>query len=402
MSHPISFSRRTTLKGAFGVVVASSLFPGLLRAQEGPIVLGTLTPLTGAGGPYGPIMRDAAAAVVGEVNRVGGILGRQIKLVSEDDQTNPEAAVRAAHKLINVDRVSAIIGTWASSVTSAVAPLCWESKTFLTTVSGADSITQLPHQGYVARTQPNTALQGRKFADVALDLRAKKIQYMGPQTPFAQSIINAITEATAPSGAVVTSLIYDGQKTSYRSEVDQVMRAKPDTIVMGGFAPDTTVLLKDIYRVGFTGNLVAFGFAVPPKLLDELPAEATEGIYVVSPSPAIDSNAYKRLAALLNRSELDTYTCQVYDQTSLMLLAMAAGGNASGTGIRDHLRRVSQGGGLKVDNALDGLKLLAEKRKIDYDGASGPCEFNEIGDILDARFRFERIKSRKPTLIKIV
>ena len=248
MSHPISFSRRTTLKGAFGVV-ASSLFPGLLRAQEGPIVLGTLTPLTGAGGPYGPIMREAAAAVVGEVNRVGGILGRQIKLVSEDDQTNPEAAVRAAHKLINVDRVSAIIGTWASSVTSAVAPLCWESKTFLTTVSGADSITQLPHQGYVARTQPNTALQGRKFADVALDLHAKKIQYMGPQTPFAQSIINAITEATAPSGAVVTSLIYDGQKTSYRSEVDQVVRAKPDTIVMGGFAPDTTVLLKDIYRV---------------------------------------------------------------------------------------------------------------------------------------------------------
>ena len=66
------------------------------------------------------------------------MLGRQVELVVEDDQTNPEAAVRAARKLIDVDKVPVIMGTWASAVTSAVAPVCWESKTFLTTVSGAD------------------------------------------------------------------------------------------------------------------------------------------------------------------------------------------------------------------------------------------------------------------------
>ncbi len=63
-----------------------------------------------------------------EVNAAGGVLGRQIQLVSEDDQTNPEAAVRAARKLIDVDKVAAIMGTWASAVTTAVAPLCWESQ----------------------------------------------------------------------------------------------------------------------------------------------------------------------------------------------------------------------------------------------------------------------------------
>ncbi|WP_163351444.1 ABC transporter substrate-binding protein, partial [Klebsiella aerogenes] len=85
------------------------------------------------------------------------------------DQTSPEAGVRAARKLIDVDKVSAILGTWASSVTTAVAPLCWESKTFLATVSGADPITALPHQGYLVRTQPNTTLQGRKFGEFALE-----------------------------------------------------------------------------------------------------------------------------------------------------------------------------------------------------------------------------------------
>ena len=142
----------------------------MLRAQSEPIKLATLTPLTGAGGSYGPVMAKVAKAVVDEVNGAGGVLGRKVELVSEDDQTNPDAGVRAARKLIDVDKVSAIVGTWASAVTTAVAPLCWESKTFLCTVSGADSITQLPHQGYLIRTQPNTVLQITRTGDFLVSL----------------------------------------------------------------------------------------------------------------------------------------------------------------------------------------------------------------------------------------
>src|SRR5207302_7828820 len=127
--------------------------------------LGVLSPLTGAGGFDGPRMLKAMQAVADEVNQAGGLLGKQIEFVVVDDQTNPEAAVRAARKLIDVTKVPVIMGTWASAVTSAVAPLCWESKTFLTTVSGADSITLLPHQGYLIRTQPNSQMQGGKHAE---------------------------------------------------------------------------------------------------------------------------------------------------------------------------------------------------------------------------------------------
>ncbi len=139
--------------------------PAIARAQGAPLRLGVLTPLTGAGGFDGPRMLKAMQAVANEVNAAGGLLGRKIELVVEDDQTNPEAAVRAARKLIDVDKVPVIMGTWASAVTTAVAPVCWESKTFLTTVSGADSITQLPHQGYLIRTQPNNHLQATKHAE---------------------------------------------------------------------------------------------------------------------------------------------------------------------------------------------------------------------------------------------
>ena len=90
------------------------------RAQTESLRLGVLTPLTGAGSFDGPRMLNAMQVVASEINASGGLLGRKIELVVEDSETNPEAAVRAAHKLVDVDRVPVIMGTWASAVTTAV------------------------------------------------------------------------------------------------------------------------------------------------------------------------------------------------------------------------------------------------------------------------------------------
>src|SRR4029078_3744061 len=141
--------------------------------------------LTGAGGFDGPRMAKAMQAVIDEVNGNGGLLGRKVVLVVEDGQTNPEAAVRAARKLIDATKVPAIMGTWASAVTSAVAPLCWESKTFLTTVSGADSMKSLPPLGHLVRTQPHTHLQIGKLGEFMLALKVKRLFTLAAQTPFA-------------------------------------------------------------------------------------------------------------------------------------------------------------------------------------------------------------------------
>lgn len=392
--------RRTLLAGAASLAVFSSR---AFAQQTGPIRIGTLTPQTGAGGPYGPVMVKAVRAVVDEVNAAGGILGRKVEVVSEDDQTNPEAAVRAARKLIDVDKVCAIIGTWASSVTSAVAPLCWESKTFLATVSGADFITLLPHQGYLIRTQPNTKLQGRKFGEFALSLNAKRVFFLSPQTPFTQSQYDAISVAVTKGGGETGILIYDDKKPSYRTEIDTALRFKPDVIVLGGYTPDTAVMLKDLYRADFSGQKIAFGYSVNQKLVDGVPPEVSDKIYTLSPSSAEGSKGYGHLVKLIGVATPDPYTTQIYDQINLILLTIALAGDASGTAIKDNVRKASQApGGMKVDNALDGLKAIAAKQAIDYDGASGPCDFTDIGDVIDSKFRYEQVQSGKITLLKIV
>ena len=393
--------RRTLLAGAAALAGLSAL-PGPALAQGAPIRIGTLTPLTGAGGPYGPVMVKAVKAVIDEVNAAGGVLGRKVELISEDDQTNPEAGVRAARKLIDVDKVSAILGTWASSVTTAVAPLCWESKTFLATVSGADSITQLPHQGYLIRTQPNTTLQGRKFGEFCIAEKAKRVFFLSPQTPFAKSQFDNITEAVKKAGGETGSLIYDDKKPAYRSEIDEVLRFKPDAIIFGGYTPDTAVMLKDAYRAGYGGLKVAFGYAVNQKLVESVPAEVVDKTFTIAPSPAEGSKAYARLVKMIGVASPDPYTTQVYDQINLILMAIAIAGDTSGTAIKDAVRKISQAqGGAKVDNAIDGLKAIAAKQPVDYDGASGPCDFTETGDIADCQFRYEQVQGGKLALVKI-
>ncbi len=393
--------RRTLLAGAAALAGLSAL-PGRALAQGAPNRIGTLTPLTGAGGPYGPVMVKAVKAVIDEVNAAGGVLGRKVELISEDDQTNPEAGVRAARKLIDVDKVSAIVGTWASSVTTAVAPLCWESKTFLATVSGADSITQLPHQGYLIRTQPNTTLQGRKFGEFCVAEKAKRVFFLSPQTPFAKSQFDNITEAVKKAGGETGTLIYDDKKPAYRSEIDEVLRFKPDAIVFGGYTPDTAVMLKDAYRAGYSGLKVAFGYAVNQKLVESVPAEVVDKTFTIAPSPAEGSKAYARLVKMIGVASPDPYTTQVYDQINLILMAIALAGDSSGTAIKDAVRKVSQApGGAKIDNAIDGLKAIAAKQPVDYDGASGPCDFTETGDIADCQFRYEQVQGGKLTLVKI-
>ncbi len=397
-----SNATRRTILGTALATGASAVLPGRSRAAGATIPIAALVPLSGAGGPYGPTMAKAAMAVVNQVNAAGGVLGRPIDLIVADDQTSPDAGVRAARQLIDVDKVVAILGTWASSVTMAVAPLCWENKVFLATVSGAEAITQLPTQGYLIRTQPTTSLQGTKFAQFALETGAKKIFFLSPQTPFFQSELEAITAVVKAAGGETGSLVYDDQKPSYRSEVDTVLRFGPDAIILGGYTPDTTVALKDLFRAGYKGTKIAFAYAVNQKLIDSVPAPVVEGCYTLAPSPAEGSGAYAALAKLIGVAHPDPYTAQVYDQVNLILLAIAQAGEASGTAIRDTVRAVSQApGGRVVESAPEGLQAIAAKQPIAYQGASGPCKFTERGDIQDSKFRYEQVRDGKIVLLKI-
>jgi len=383
----LRLSRRGLLQAA-----ALAAAPPVAQAQNAPLTLGVLTPLTGAGSFDGPRMLKAMQAVADEINAAGGVLGRNIQLTVEDDETNPEAAVRAAHKLVDVDKVPVIMGTWASAVTTAVAPVCWESKTFLTTVSGADSITHLPHQGYLIRTQPNNELQATKHAQFIIKHGSKRVFILAIQAPFAEPTRKYLTETLTPHGVQLTGyLVYDKDKTSYRSEVDQALRTKPDLLYLNGYAPDVAVVLRDLYRAGYDGDRFTQSYALTEKGLSELPKEVTQGVITVQPSADLNSPAYAAAAKRLGIATPDSYVAQATDWISIVTLTIAKAGAATGTAIRDNVRKITNSDGMKVYTAVEGLAALKEGKEVKYSGASGPCTFTDIGDISDCKFAFNRV-----------
>jgi branched-chain amino acid transport system substrate-binding protein len=389
-------TRRNAMLAGGAALTAPFIAPPPLRAQPGPVRIAGLLSLTGGGAAFGSSCRQAHQAVIDEVNAAGGVLGRKIEYFFEDDQTNPEAGVRAARKLIDVDKVAAIMTVWASSVGAAVLPLCWENKVMMLGVTAADSLAELPHQGYFVRTQPHTALQADQFAAFAIRNKAQHFYLMIPQTPFTETVITRIRALCEPKGVKVSSVIYDGKKNSFRSEVDEMVRAKPDVLFIGGYQPDDIVMAKDLFRADFKGKVIGFAFGVTPQFIDGAGKEAAEGIYSLEPVPARGSAAYARLKKIIGKDAIDPYTCQAYDHANLAILAIAKAGAATGTAIRDNIRKIANNdSALKVDNALDGLKALSAGKEIKYAGASGSCKFAENGNIVEVEFRINQIRGGK-------
>jgi len=397
----LNTTRRTALLGTAGAL-ATFAIGGRAMAQNDPIRFGLLPPLTGAGGPYGPAMLRAIQQVVEEANAAGGVRGRPIRLFFEDDQTNPDAGVRGARKLIDVDRVQALMGTWASSVTTAVAPLCWENRVPLFTVSGADSITLLPHQGFIFRTQPNSRLQIATAGDWLAGKGARRIYHMAAQSPFAQSSQEVLTERMRAGGGVVSGFtIYEREKTAFRSEVDAIMRSRSDTVFLNGYLPDVTILLRELFRAGFDGRRFTMAYAANANTFQALPNEVTNGLITFQPSPDLNSGAFARLKNRFGATEVDPYSAQTNDHATMAILAAAQAGDASGTAIRDNVRRVTQGGGETVDNVTDGLRAITAGRAVNFDGASGPVSFDERGDIQGTKFRFEAAENGSFKLLEL-
>ena len=108
------------------------------------------------------------------------------------------------------------------------------------------------------------------------------------------------------------------------------------------------------------------------------------------------------MQAIHGIDDVDPYTTQVYDHATLMVLAARAAGQANGAAMRDAMRSISQGDGQAVDNAVDGIKLLSAGKAINYAGASGPCDFNKIGDISSATFRFDKVNKGQFELLTVV
>jgi branched-chain amino acid transport system substrate-binding protein len=386
--------RQFLVTAASGALIVTG-FPAIARAQDA-IRIGTLMPLTGGGGVYGPDMQRAVVLEAEAINKAGGVLGRPIQLFNEDSQTNPDAGVRGARKLIDVNRVVAVLGTWSSAVTLAVGPICVQNRVVLMNCSGSEKVTDLGKTGYAYRTQASNVLWGAAFGRLAAERGFKRAAVLAQQNPFAISMKDWFETAFKKGGGqVIEAVMYNPEQGSYRGELTRAFASKPDAVFIAGYTPDASLLVKEWYKAGYGGQLMLPGFAANQKFIENVGAEAAEGILAVEAAPAPESKAFQQFKKMMGKEDLFLYSSQTYDQLALVCLAMQAAGEANGDGIRRTMRAVSNPPGTLVSDAVEGIAALKRRDKINYDGASGPCDFDDSGDLLTKSFYVFQIKAGK-------
>lgn len=356
-----------------------------------PLKIGALIPLTGAGGAYGAAMRNAVLLAADEINQAGGISGRMIEVTTADCQTNPAKAELEARRMIEQDKVSAIVGTWASSVTLAVMKITDAANVIEMNVSGAPAISSEDKKDLVWRFHPSQVRFGEACAVALFQLKALRPAYMAINNATGLASLDGFKKAWQQTGGtLVTEVMYDPGKSSYDQEVSQLLKAKPNVVVMGSFAPDMTAIYKDYLKVKSPEPLswVAPGWAANEDFLKAVGKDAAEGVITVSSASNEGSPAFIRFVKNFEKQygKLDLsniYAPMCFDMVQVLAMAaLRAGSNASAVEMSGVIRSITNKPGQIVDGFNSAKVPLASGIKVDYDGASGRLNFDHFGDTI--------------------
>lgn len=394
------------------VLVGALVISGLIGVgpafAEEYIKIGSIQPLTGSLASMGVSEQNAIDMAVKDINDAGGPLGKQIMIIRQDSQTKPAAGASAAHKLISVSGVPAIIGATSSGVTIAISEVTIPNQTVqISTGSTSPRITYLKDNDFVSRTAPPDIYAGGAMAMWARDQGFEKASTFVVENPYGLGLSNAFADAfDAAGGEILQQVGILKNKSSYRSELRKAFKGDPDVVMNAAYAKDDIVAMKQWYELGL------------PKVWFEAPEGRTVGMIdslgeIYNNTPVIDM--YTPSTSFRNKftkNYEDTYDRRVgvwtrhsYDATMALALAIQKAGSEylevsrveKSKMIRDNLRDVTNPPGEKVTypDAFENAKeLLDEGKEVNYEGISGAVNFTDTGDVVND-FMIWRVKDQE-------
>ena len=236
-----------------GVTAALLGSRGAWAQSQATFRIGALNPVTGSGANFGSGMQKSIVFAAEEVNAAGGAAGRKLEVFSEDDQTSPNAAVLAAKKLLEVHRVQAILGTWASGVSLAVLPMTNTANVILMHTSGAAALADpnVNAKKLAFRYQGSSKHLSRAFAEAARKEGLRRPAVMAQNNPALAPHAEGFRKVWEGAGGKLTDFVlYEPGRPSYRSELQQVLRSKPDGIILSAYVADATAIVRDWGQLG--------------------------------------------------------------------------------------------------------------------------------------------------------
>jgi branched-chain amino acid transport system substrate-binding protein len=323
--------------------------------------IGCITALTGDGAAYGIAEQRGLAVAAEEINQAGGIDGKHIRVLCEDDQLNPSAGLDAMRKLIDADKVPVIIGAGGSSVTLALAPIAERTKVVLFSPSStADAIRDAGD--YVFRNVPSNNTQGDSAAAFARKhLKANNAAIFQMNNDYGLSLGSSFKAAfEAGGGQIVSVAPYDAGTADFRGELAKIRDLAPDVVFFPGYVEDSGLILKQARELGIKSTFIGGDGAYSPTLI-KIAGPAAEGSYytvMVMAVGSADQKIERFIAAYKAKYGAAPQLSSAYAYDALLTIAEAIRrGGYSGEGIRNALYQIS------------------------FDGITGTTRFDRFGDV---------------------
>jgi len=326
--------------------------------QPADLVVGVYGSLTGTTATFGISTRDGIAMATDEANQAGGVFGKKIRLIVEDDQGKPEEAQTVVTKLVNKDRVIAVLGEVASSRSLAAAPVCQQNRVPMITPSSTNPrVTQVGD--YIFRVcfiDPFQGLVMAKFA--ANSLKIKNVAVLRDiKNDYSVGLGDVFVENFKKlGGTIVSDESYSEGDTDFSAQLTSIKSKNPQAIYVPGYYTEVGLIARQARKLGITVPLFGGDGWDSPKLW-EIGGEALNDCFysnhysVDDPSPAIQ----KFVADYKTRHNQvpDAIAALAYDAARILFDAWRRAGSTEGPKVRDALAQTKEFPGVTGKITLD-------------------------------------------------
>lgn len=272
----------------FSILIASLMVFsfGCAKKEEKEIKIGAILPLTGDAAEWGSNTKNGIDLAVEKINNSGGINGRKIKILYEDTQGTPQNGAAAIQKLINVEKVQAVIDDSMSSVTLAMAPIAEKNKVvLLSTGATAPKISEAGD--YIFRIWNSDDLEGKISANfVYNELKFKNAAIFYINNDYGKGLESVFKkEFERLSGKILISDNFGQSDTDFKTQLTKIKNLKPDAIYLVGYPKEISLILKQSAELKINSKIIGTVTFEDPNII-KLAGHAAEGViypYPVEP-----------------------------------------------------------------------------------------------------------------------
>lgn len=352
--------------GIVVIIIALILIVSLYPLGNKNIKIGIIGHFSGDYASYGIPMKNAAELAIEETNNAGGINGKQIELIVEDDSSDPVKAASAMNKLVSIDNVDYILSAQGSGVTSVITPIAESnSKILMITLGSAPGLAS--GNNYVYRSTPSDVYQASQMTDyMNNNLKPQKIAGIYRNDAYGIGIKEIIEDRT--SAEVVAGELFESNNLDFKTSLTKIKQANPDVLIIAGASDSYPLLLKQIGELGITAKIFASETFYDEKVLDS--SENTEGVYTIFQEDPKDYVNFKSKYVQRFGEEPSAYSMYAYDGTISLIKAL--------------------------ETTDDNINQVKDKlHSIKFNGASGEIGFDSEGDRTGVSYAIYKVVNGK-------